>query len=755
MPKTAKQRQKAKKMINEEGVIPTAEQKGTIAIEHGTVGTDIFSGYIDVDYNTKWRDWGTRVKTVDEMIGSDASVEAVLMAIKNPIMSLKFFIEPVEENGEEKEIADFVHKNIFEEMMGGFDWFLEQALTQYDYGCSVFEIVLKEKANMIMLHKLAFREQKSIDKWAINGMPWAGGHPAGITQMVNMNDDDNSTTTKAIPWNNLLIFSHKRKGNNFEGVSVLRSAYLHWYMKNLLYKIGGVSADRFGVGIPYIKFKQGASKKDISKYEELVKNIKSNQKAFAVFDDKVQEFDILTPKSGGEKGMMKDQIDHHDRKIYDSILAGFLNLTTGEGGSNALSRDQSSFFLRGLQRNVNYICSKMDELIKKLVYLNFGERDKYPCFKASDIGQISMDEYVVSIRNAKEGGLLNWTPRDEDKVREQIKMPALTEDEREEIANRKPIVPPTPPTPGLSEEKRVLSIPRPTERERAFTRNIGDFENYLESEYANFENIVSAAEKKLRSGVALIYESSEMELVDGQRVFSFSKKNREMQKKALDFVNKVQVSLSAKMVNSPIQKRLFEKTKRKAIASVKENKKLLEEIKINDAQFNSFISGHISNVEGILFNEPRRIKEKIILNYGSQVQVALAVKQAKDIAFNRNILKLSTVTHARGAYNAIQYSSAIDQGFTMFKPVVPRQTLKKVSPSGMTSSILFKLLVAAEINRIINNKTNGETTDALTGLNLHHNGFTYFYPIAMEDQEREKEIAEQQRKNFLDNAGAE
>jgi hypothetical protein len=881
------------------GLFPDKDKDEKPGITHGVVGTDIMSGYIDVDYQSKWRSWPTRINTINEMIGSDATVDAILQAIINPITSAKYFIEPASEDEKDIEIAEFIERNLFDEMEGGFDWFLEQVTTMYAYGCSVFEKVYKAKENKIMLHKLAFREQASIDKWAITGEDWYDGHPAGITQTVNVSDEDKEKANNiTIPWNNLLVFSHKRKGNNYEGISVLRSAYLHWYMKSLLYKIGGVAADRFGVGIPFIKFKKGATSKDIDKYEELVKNIKSNEKGYAVFDDNVLEFSILTPSGNAEKGMMQSMIDHHDRKIYDSILAGFLNLSTGDGGSNALSKDQSSFFLRGLQGNVNYICSKMNELVRELVWFNYGKVDAYPKFKASNIGSISMDEYTNSIVAAKQAGLLSWNERDENAVREQLKMPELPVKDEEDaetelleqeleaveaefnalfenmpeeteepvdavemsekgkkiseglkrwwatrksqgaqkteqaigeaktiLANIKakgssmgaaakkaankalraaidkikgfikaippidfglrmnkaikeiqentkkrqealdaaieeaagpkkrpaPVEPP-PPAPVEPKKPRIqqFATPRPSEREKVFMKHIADYENYLESEYNNHERVVAEAEEKIRKGLVMIYEASEMELVDGQKVFAFSKKNREMQRKALDFIKKIQRQLEDRLIDSPMQKRMFDRTKKMAVEAIKDNFKLLQEIDIEEGAFNSFIAGHTSNMKGVMFNEPRRMSEEVILNYGSQVTVDLAVKQANGIAFNRNVLKLSTVSHARSAYNSVQYFTNSANGFTMYKTVVPKQKLKSVDKFGMTAAVLFSVLTAAEINRRMNKATDGKNTDAVTGLNLHHNAYMYYYPIAAQDLEEERELAKIQRAEFLE-----
>lgn len=753
MPQVA---QKAVKDIVHKGKSsnPTPEK---IGIEHGKVGTDIFSGYIDVDYQAAWRDLQKRVDTIDEMIGSDATITAVLDAYKNPIMSSRYYVKPATEEKADTEIAEFIEKNLFNELHGGFKNALWEVLTMLDYGFSVFEKVYKEKNGMVMLHRLAPRLQKSIQKWKINGIPWKDGHPAGITQHINNSDDSPDIDTPEIPWESLMVFTFKKQGNNFEGKSVLRFAYLHWYMKNLLYKIAGVAADRFGVGVPFIKHKTGATDKQIAEYAKLVEALKANEKSYAVFDETVVEFGILTPSGNAEKSSISEMIKHHDKKIYDSILAGFLNLTSGEGGSNALSKDQSSFFLRGLQGIVDYICGVFNDHIKQLVYLNYGEQEAYPTLCASDIGQISMDEYVTSLRAAKEAGMLSWLPSDEDKMREQLKLAAITDEDRKEIEEKKEEMKTQiqPKDEDKKEEEKLKEYPaikqfavRGTKRESAFVKNISDFENYLESEYNTYLKKVVIAEEKIRKGLKMVYSQSDTELVDGVRVLAFTKRNRDLQRKALKFIDGVKKQLSDSIVNGTIQKRLFDRTKRMAKNTVKTNLQLLQEITINEAQFNSFVNGHVSNVEGVLFNEPRRMKEGVILNYGSQVSVDLAVKNVSGIQFNRNILKLSTVTHARGAFNAISYDNAVKNGFTMFKTVVPSRKLKDVSPDGMTASILFVILSAAAINKRINEKTDGKNTDAITGLNLHHNAYMYYYPIATEDIEEEEEIAKKQREKF-------
>ena len=110
------------------------------------------------------------------------------------------------------------------------------------------------------------------------------------------------------------------------------------------------------------------------------------------------------------------------KKIYDSVLAGFLNLTNGDGGSNALSQDQSSFFLKTIQKDVDLFIHRMNLCIAELCRKN--KLKTTPVLNVSDIGSISMDEYSKSMSEAKNSGILGtWSSKDVKKVREQMRMP--------------------------------------------------------------------------------------------------------------------------------------------------------------------------------------------------------------------------------------------------------------------------------------------------------------------------------------------
>ncbi len=63
-------------------------------------------------------------------------------------------------------------------------------------------------------------------------------------------------------------------------------------------------------------------------------------------------------------------------------------------------------------------------------------------------------------------------------------------------------------------------------------------------------------------------------------------------------------------------------------------------------------------MQGVIYNDSRRVLEDITLNYGSEASVDLAKKSAASISINKNILSLSFITHPRAAYKFIIYNES-------------------------------------------------------------------------------------------------
>jgi predicted transcriptional regulator YdeE len=75
------------------------------------------------------------------------------------------------------------------------------------------------------------------------------GQP-GITQQLDApltTGPNKGQSNVSIPAQKLVIFTHRREGDNYEGRSSLRSAYKHWFFKDTLYRLDGIRHERQGV----------------------------------------------------------------------------------------------------------------------------------------------------------------------------------------------------------------------------------------------------------------------------------------------------------------------------------------------------------------------------------------------------------------------------------------------------------------------------------------------------------------------------
>jgi hypothetical protein len=234
-----------------------------------------------------------------------------------------------------------------------------------------------------------------------------------------------------IPIEKLIIFVNEKEGDNWEGVSILRTAYKHWYMKDSIYKIDAIAHERQGLGIPYVKIPSNATTEDEANAEEIVKNIRANEQAYIKMSEG-WEFGFIDMKAGTIRNPQAT-ILHHDRQIVKNVLAQFLELgASGATGSYALSEDQSRLFLLSLQAVASHIAEVMNKYaIPRLIDLNFQVED-YPKLEFSKIGQVDFEALTSAIQRMSMVGLITPDSKLESYLREVMDLPELDKDEQAE-----------------------------------------------------------------------------------------------------------------------------------------------------------------------------------------------------------------------------------------------------------------------------------------------------------------------------------
>lgn len=390
----------------------------------GDSGTHRYSGYFSEEFQFEWRDH-QRVVNVETMRRTDGTVKQFLTAIKTPILATEYDVIPSGDSPQEQEHAAFIKENLFN-MRRTWKEFMREAVTSFDFGHSVFELIYAKKKGKIYLADLEPRIQSSILNWQLDD------GRRGIVQILATDEEPTSKPLRAqIPMNKLLVFTNDKEGDDLTGQSDLRPCYKHFKIKDTLYRISAISCERYGVGIPVVTLPDGATDQDKTDAENMGSNIRSNEKGYIVKPSKDWVVEILTPSGNPQQGQIDSLIQHHDRMILMAGLMGFLNLGSDSTGSFALSKDQSSFFLKHCEDRLQYMVEQIEkQVIQRLIIINFGVQEKYPKLTFTPLGDIDFAEYSNVLKTLKDSGFVDKVRvKDMQFVRKTFKMPILTDDE--------------------------------------------------------------------------------------------------------------------------------------------------------------------------------------------------------------------------------------------------------------------------------------------------------------------------------------
>ena len=473
---------------------PTPPQRlgGVNTRELGESGTENYHGFITQDYNNKFH--GSKAIAIyDEMRSSDATVNAVLKALKLPILSTPWSIESADvEDQAANDQAELV-RDTFERLEGGFKNHLREALASLDFGFYYFEKVYTLRAGRVVLQKLAPRIPTAHYKWETSDP-----NIPGVMQMLPMTASPGKTTTPSIPFTKLVLYTNEKEGDNFEGRSILRTAYKHWFLKNMLYKLDGIKHER-GAGILVIGLPEGSSDEDKTDAENMGKNFKVNEQAYIIKPSKEWEVEMLTAGIESQSGPLMESVRHHDRMILQNILAQFLDLGSGKTGSFSLSKDQSSFFtlaLRAIAEQIEEVVN--DQIIKQLIDFNWGKQEMYPVFRFQQVGDVDYTEMSEVLERLMNAGLVKKDPELMSWVTKTFGLPERTPEdfEDEEDDDEEPPKPPQTPPEGdgeaeddqdaeMAEGNYFRKLTNAEERVE-----LADIDSYLSDEENTLQNIL-------------------------------------------------------------------------------------------------------------------------------------------------------------------------------------------------------------------------------------------------------------------------
>lgn len=343
--------------------------------EMGYTSPSPFTSWTREEWNPKLRD-KLGLREYYKMKRQDGIVRGALRLLKTPIQAGRWFVEPGSQSTRDKNIADFVSKNLFEWLNVSWSTLLGDILLMCEYGYIAFEKVYKRNdQGQIILQKLAPRHPLDIREWRYDD---EGGPDGLVMEPTQMTGYDKPETF--IPISKLAVFSMEPEAGDLSGISVLRSAYKHYYYKDTLYKIDAIQKERHGIGVPVIKLPPGFSPADRALADQLGRNLRTNERAHIVLPP---NWELIFAILEGQPVSCIESINHHNMQIMANILAPFLE-------DSSVDPKSTDMFLK----STRYIGASVIDIFNKfilpeLVDINFtmGPRRSYPRLNVRRVGE--------------------------------------------------------------------------------------------------------------------------------------------------------------------------------------------------------------------------------------------------------------------------------------------------------------------------------------------------------------------------------
>lgn len=381
--------------------------------EIGTSSPSPFTSEIRREYNRDLQ--GLKgLQKFDRMRKSSGVVRGTLRTVKTPVLSGRWFMKPYDTKKRNQNAAEFVGRCLFEYMSISFPQVLTEALLMCDFGYYMFEKVWENRIidgqMRTVLKKLAPRHPMDVKEWKYD----ANGGPAGVV-MYTTDETGYRYHEVYIPIEKLLVFTFDREAGNIEGISVLRSAYKHWFFVETLEKIDAIQKERHGIGIPVIKLPPGFSPADKIAAQDLGANLRTNERAHVVLPPM---WDLLFAKLEGNPVNALESMEYHDARIRENVLASF------QGNESPTKEEDQTMFLKATRFIADIVCEVFNlHLIPQLMSYNF-ERVDAPRLMVRRIGeQQDWRTWSFALRNLIGAGVIRPDDKLEAYAREEMDLP--------------------------------------------------------------------------------------------------------------------------------------------------------------------------------------------------------------------------------------------------------------------------------------------------------------------------------------------
>lgn len=393
--------------------------------EVGRSGTFISSFIVQNDYLSELNGVsGQEIYT--EMLLSESQIRKVYHAVSNPIKSAKWSIEPASGEKADIEAAALIEHILFHDLPDGFTSKLDEILTFPWHGHAVFEVIHKNRTHKKFgpytgLANLAFRDQRSLDKWIFSS--------AGILERIHQIQSGDVAVDVDLLAENLLIFYNEKKGND-NGYPFCRMMYGN-HKRKLLYKqLQAIGIERAAIPVPHLLLPDTIDYTS-DEYADAVAQLAAFTQAEQAFFITPAGYDLKYNQTGTfDPSKVQVAIKAENEEIAGSVVAMWLEM--GIGGNSAVGSSTSEsigFFRAGIEYIADKIKDKINlELIPNLIALNFGDTlEVLPKLIHNGISDEAGKELMEIVTGYVEKGVITPDPLLEDHLRKAHNLPKKVE----------------------------------------------------------------------------------------------------------------------------------------------------------------------------------------------------------------------------------------------------------------------------------------------------------------------------------------
>ena len=388
-----------------------------LRVELGVTGLRVSAGRVIDQELRQLRGERRALKVFEEMARYDDVIGGLLYAVEMIIRQLKWRTEPGGDTPLDLEVAEFV-ESLRNDMSSTWEDMIAEVLSMVWAGFSYHELVYKQRQGFVPLEpgassrfsdgrigwrKIPIRGQTSLIRWAfdenggIKGMFQRNPNPAlgGVAFQTEL----------FIPIEKALLFRPKVNKGSPQGRSLIESAFIDWYYKKQLTSIEAIGVERDLAGIPMAwvppKLLQtnatSADKATLATIKEMVVNTRRDEQegivmplAYDENNNKIYDFELLT--TGGSRQIDPDvPIMRHNRGMASAVMAQFILMGDGDGGSFAMHKDKTELFLVGLGTIAREIKSVFNRhAIPRVLALNGISVENPPHYEHDDIQHVDL-----------------------------------------------------------------------------------------------------------------------------------------------------------------------------------------------------------------------------------------------------------------------------------------------------------------------------------------------------------------------------